>query len=109
MNIGFSFLFGIILAAPAYALDLGDTAYIYDGSLPSDFWKTHGPIKMYASVEIEDIRGKKARVKVIGHCFQSIGQGVGCWTIDFDENELKKGDLKWVDISSLSSTYKDKL
>jgi hypothetical protein len=90
-----------LISAHAYAWDLGDSAYIYDGA--------DGSQKYFASVEIEDIRGEKVRVRVKGHCFRSGGQGIGCWSISFSENNLKVGDLKWVDKSTLTDSYRDKL
>jgi hypothetical protein len=100
----------LLFSGNLYAFDLGDTVYMYDGE-SKDAWTGTVNYRYYAQLEIEDIRGSKVQVRVKGHCWKThpqFGQ-IGCWNTSFDENKLKVGDLKWVNKSDLTDSYRDKL
>jgi hypothetical protein len=88
----------------AQAWELGDVGYLYNG-----YNDVQGK-KVFVHVEIDDIRGKKAKVIARYACEHNAFSGYKCvdnWFSDY--NILQRGEAKWVSMDELLTTWKDKV
>lgn len=97
-------IFGVItliLSTSAFAWDLGDSAYIYNGT------NDGGGVKFYARVEINDIRGDKVKVQVKENCWEKpiFGTRVCGEAASFTELYRKVGESFWTDKSNLQNNW----
>jgi hypothetical protein len=97
-------LFLLLFVSKSFAWDVGDRAYIYNG-----FNSTQGK-KVFAIVEIDDIRGNKAKIVVKGACEDNGWAGKRCDTGWFMRANIRqKDETGWVSLNELLTSWEDKV
>ena len=91
-----AFGFSGSIQAGSESLDLGDTAYIYLGQGMGD--------AVHAQVSIEDVRDKKARIRVKAHCWSSSNL-YGCRHVELRGTKYNIDDYYWVNKSDLKGSW----
>lgn len=104
MKMRFLVLLCAVAASSAHAWEIGEQAYIYNR-----YNDTQGK-KEFALVEIDDIKGKRAKVKAIAACNDNGWAGKGCKTSWFsDYGGMRLNDTKWVSLDELLTSWEDKV
>jgi hypothetical protein len=86
-----------------FAWEIGERAYIYNA-----YNKTQDK-KEFAMVEIDDIKGKRAKVRAIAACSDNGWAGKGCNTGWFINQGMQLNDTKWVTLDELLTSWQDKV
>ncbi len=97
-------LFFAVGMTSVHAWEIGEQAYIYN------IYNDVQHKKEFALVEIEDIKGNRAKVVAKAACNDNGWAGKGCKTGWFSSYEgMRLNDTKWVRLDELLTTWEDKV